>query len=105
MPLRIRDSPVPETGSTSLGEKLAPIAADSRLKDLEHILTLVDGSIVEALPRIAMASFRDAHAGGRKKLLSMRSRDRRKVVRELDRLYVKSRMSPFLETQARCSRV
>ena len=29
----------------ALGEKLAPIAADSRLKDLEHTLTLVDGSV------------------------------------------------------------
>ena len=47
----------------SLGQKLSPIAADSRLKDVQHTLNLVDGSIVEALPRIAMASFRDAQAG------------------------------------------
>lgn len=52
----------------SLGEKLVPIAADKRLKDLQHTLTLVDGSIVEALPRIAMASFRDAQAGSGKKM-------------------------------------
>lgn len=51
-----------------LGEKLVPIAADQRLKDLQHTLTLVDGSIVEALPRIAMASFRDAQAGSGKKM-------------------------------------
>ena len=52
----------------SLGEKLVPIAADKRLKDLQHTLTLVDCSIVEALPRIAMASFRDAQAGSGKKM-------------------------------------
>jgi len=52
----------------ALGKKLAPIAADSRLKDLEHTLTLVDGSIVEALPRIAMASFRDGQAGSSGKM-------------------------------------
>jgi hypothetical protein len=52
----------------SLGKKLVPIAADTRLKDLQHTLTLVDGSIVEALPRIAMASFRDAQAGSGKKM-------------------------------------
>lgn len=52
----------------SLSEKLVPIAADKRLKDLHHTLTLVDGSIVEALPRIAMASFRNAQAGSGKKM-------------------------------------
>jgi hypothetical protein len=52
----------------SLGEKLVPIAADKRLKDIRQTLTLVDGSIVEALPRIAMASFRDAQAGSGKKM-------------------------------------
>ncbi len=52
----------------SLGEKLVPIAADKRLKDIQQTLTLVDGSIVEALPRIAMASFRDAQSGSGKKL-------------------------------------
>jgi len=43
----------------SLGEKPVPIAADKRLKDVQQTLTLVDGSIVEALPRIAMTSFRE----------------------------------------------
>ncbi len=52
----------------SLGEKLVPIAADKRLKDLQHTLTLVDGSIVEELPRIAMASFREAQSGSGKKI-------------------------------------
>lgn len=52
----------------SMGESLTPIAADKRLKDIRHTLTLVDGSIVEALPRIAMASFRNAQAGSSGKL-------------------------------------
>ncbi len=51
-----------------LGEKLVPIAADKRLKDVKQTLTLVDGGIVEALPRIAMASFREAQSGSGKKM-------------------------------------
>jgi hypothetical protein len=50
----------------SLGDKLSVIAADNRLQDLRHTLTLVDGSIVEALPRMAMASFRDGQSGSGK---------------------------------------
>ena len=41
----------------SLGERLESIAADKRLSNLRHTLTVVDGTIVEALPRIAQASF------------------------------------------------
>lgn len=52
----------------TLGEKLAPMAQDRRLSDLRHTVTLVDGTIVEALPRIAMASFRDHQNGGNQKL-------------------------------------
>lgn len=47
----------------ALGEKLAPIAKDSRLQDIKHTLTLVDGTVISALPRIAMASFPDAQPG------------------------------------------
>jgi len=50
-----------------LGEKLKPLAADKRLKDVKT-LTLVDGTIVEALPRIAMASIRDAQSGSSNKM-------------------------------------
>ncbi len=50
-----------------LAGKLQPIAADSRLKNITG-LTLVDGSLVKALPRIAMASVRDAQAGQRSKM-------------------------------------
>jgi hypothetical protein len=52
----------------SLGEKLIPIAADNRLKDVQQTLTLVDGTIVEALPRIAMAAFRECQSGSGNKL-------------------------------------
>ena len=50
-----------------LGQKLKPLAADNRLKEVKT-LTLVDGTIVEALPRIAMASIRDAQSGGSNKM-------------------------------------
>ena len=50
-----------------LGEKLQPLAADKRLKDVKA-LTLVDGTIVEALPRITMASIRDAQSGSSNKM-------------------------------------
>ncbi|MDA1229458.1 MAG: hypothetical protein O2856_01665 [Planctomycetota bacterium] len=45
-----------------------PIAADTRLPDVRQTLTLVDGSIVEALPRIAIASIRDAQSGSSAKM-------------------------------------
>lgn len=47
----------------ALGDKLAPIARDSRLQDVKHTLTLVDGSVISALPRIAMASLLDTQSG------------------------------------------
>ena len=50
-----------------LGEKLKPVGADKRLNDIKG-LTLVDGSIVEALPRIAMASLAEKQAGSSNKL-------------------------------------
>lgn len=45
-----------------LDQQLKPLVADKRLTNVKG-LTLVDGSIVEALPRIAMASFPAAQAG------------------------------------------
>ena len=45
-----------------LSEKLKPVGADKRLADIKG-LTLVDGSIAEALPRIAMASLAEKQAG------------------------------------------
>jgi len=46
-----------------LGERLQPLAHDVRLQDLDHTITLVDGSLVAALPRIMEASFRKATTG------------------------------------------
>ena len=50
-----------------LGEKLKPVGADKRLNDIKG-LTLVDGSIVEALARIAMASLAKKQSGSSNKL-------------------------------------
>jgi hypothetical protein len=41
----------------ALGDKLAPIAKESRLQEIRHTMTLVDGTVITALPRIAQASF------------------------------------------------
>ena len=38
-----------------LGKQLAPIAQDPRLKDVRQTVTLVDGTLLKALPRIAEA--------------------------------------------------
>jgi len=43
-----------------LGEQLQPIARDSRLKDIQQTITLVDGSLIAALPKIMEASWRKA---------------------------------------------
>jgi len=39
-----------------LGEQLQPIAADSRLKDIQETVTLVDGTLLSALPQMMEAS-------------------------------------------------
>ena len=38
-----------------LGEQLSPIARDKRLADMEHTITLVDGSLLSALPLLVEA--------------------------------------------------
>ena len=38
-----------------LGEQLSPIARDKRLADMEHTITLVDGSLLAALPLLVEA--------------------------------------------------
>ena len=42
-----------------LGEKRAPIAKDSRLKDIKHTLTLVDGSLLAVLPWLSRAMLQE----------------------------------------------
>lgn len=46
-----------------LGEQLQPLAADSRLADLRHTVTLVDGTLIKALPRIAEAMWLTTRTG------------------------------------------
>ena len=40
-----------------LGQRLQPHSRDPRLKDLRHTVTLVDATLLTALPRMAEASF------------------------------------------------
>jgi hypothetical protein len=46
-----------------LGQQLQPLAADPKLKDLKQIVTLVDGSLLKALPRIAEAMWLSTRTG------------------------------------------
>ena len=46
-----------------LGQQLQPLAQDKRLQNINHTITLVDGSLIAALPRIMEASFRKAETG------------------------------------------
>jgi hypothetical protein len=46
-----------------LGEQLEPIAQDPRLKDVRHTVTLVDGTLLKALPRIAEAMWLSTRTG------------------------------------------
>jgi hypothetical protein len=42
-----------------LGQQLRPMATDDKLKDLPGILTAVDGTLLQALPRITWALWKD----------------------------------------------
>jgi hypothetical protein len=46
-----------------LGCELQPIAADARLAEIRHTITLVDGTLVKALPRIAEAMWLTTRTG------------------------------------------
>jgi hypothetical protein len=46
-----------------LGAQLQPIAADARLAELRHTVTLVDGTLLKALPRIAEAMWLSTRSG------------------------------------------
>ena len=48
---------------TELGEQLQPIARDTRLKDVRHTVTLVDGTLLKALPRIVEAMWLSTRTG------------------------------------------
>jgi hypothetical protein len=45
-----------------LGDQLQPITRDPRLKDVQHILTLVDGSLLKGLPVLIQAGMQDPRA-------------------------------------------
>jgi hypothetical protein len=45
-----------------LGEELQPIASDPRLRDLQHVVTLVDGTLLKGLPVLAQAALADSRA-------------------------------------------
>jgi hypothetical protein len=46
-----------------LGEQLEPLAQDKRLSDIKQTITLVDGSLISALPTIMEASWRKEKTG------------------------------------------
>jgi hypothetical protein len=46
-----------------LGDQLQPLAQDKRLQDIQQTITLVDGSLLAALPKIMEASWRKASTG------------------------------------------
>ncbi|MCB9924370.1 MAG: IS4 family transposase [Planctomycetaceae bacterium] len=46
-----------------LGDQLQPLAQDKRLRDIQQTITLVDGSLIAALPKIMEASWRKATDG------------------------------------------
>lgn len=45
-----------------LGAELQPFASDPRLKDLQHVVTLVDGTLLKGLPVLARAALLDSRA-------------------------------------------
>jgi hypothetical protein len=46
-----------------LGDQLAPLAQDKRLAEIQQTITLVDGTLIAALPKIMEASWRKANRG------------------------------------------
>ena len=48
---------------SELGAELKPFARDARIKDLDHTLMLVDGTLLSALPEIMQASWLKEHTG------------------------------------------
>ena len=45
-----------------LGEQLQSVASDPRLRDVEHVVTLVDGTLLKGLPLLTQATFVDPRA-------------------------------------------
>jgi len=49
--------------ATEVGEQLQPFSQDRRLQDIKQTITLVDGTLIAALPSIMEASWRKAETG------------------------------------------
>ena len=47
----------------ALAQQLQPLDQDSRLTDIQHTITLVDGSVIAALPKMMEASWRKTDSG------------------------------------------
>jgi hypothetical protein len=46
-----------------LGKELKPLGRDARLKDIQQTMTLVDGTLIAALPKVMEASWLKSHTG------------------------------------------
>lgn len=46
-----------------LGQQLVPLAKDPRLKDVRHTITLCDGTLLKALPRLAESMWKHSRTG------------------------------------------
>jgi hypothetical protein len=45
-----------------MGKELQPVARDPRLKDVQHVVTLVDGTLLKGLPVLMQAALEDSRA-------------------------------------------
>jgi hypothetical protein len=60
---RVFDAKLLEPIIAELGKQLEPIGRDTRLKDIPHVLTLVDGTLLDALPSLLAASLLKSQTG------------------------------------------
>ena len=60
---RLFDPSLLEPIIAELGRRLEPIGRDTRLGDVPHLVTLVDGTLLKALPAMAAASLLKAQTG------------------------------------------
>jgi len=60
---RVFDAKLLEPIIAELGKQLEPIGRDTRFKDIPHVLTLVDGTLLDALPSLLAASLLKSQTG------------------------------------------
>jgi len=58
---RVFDADLLQEIVTELAEELRPLPHDSRLDDIQKVLTLVDGTVLAALPKMVWALWQDEH--------------------------------------------